>query len=273
MLHTIPGTLIRATVVKRPSASIKSPYVADIVLEDGTTALCHTPSLGCCGLVERDRIVYVVAAKPESKSKTAYTVQIAECKDTIENTIYYVGIHPLVSQVAARGLLQEIASEATWKSEVKINAETRIDYVGTLPNNKKIYVEVKTAPVSVELQLPRSERRAIFPEGYRKKPTDTISQRAVKHAHTLRELVTRENTEACVLLYIVPRNDCNKGLIINPTDPIYRNAVSEAHESGVQVRAFSLNYELNGTIHKYDELNIVFNTSSNTSNTVSNTSS
>jgi hypothetical protein len=256
MLHTIPGTLIRATVIKRPSASIKSPYVADIQLEDGTTALCHTPSLGCCGLVERDRIVYVVAAKPDSKAKTAYTVQIAECKDTIDDSIYYVGIHPLVSQVAARGLLQEISSEASWKSEVKINSETRIDYVGTLPNNKKIYVEVKTAPVSLETHAPNNERRAIFPEGYRKKPTDTISPRAVKHAHTLRELLTHENTEACVLLYIVPRNDCNKGLIINPNDPIYKNAVNEAYESGVQVRAFSLNYELNGNIYKYDELHV-----------------
>jgi len=260
MLYTIPGQLIRATVVKRPSASIKSPYVADIQFEDGTVALCHTPSLGCCGLVERDRIVYVVAAKDGSKSKTAYTVQIAECKDTINDTgndiVYYVGIHPMISQHASRALLQEISTIATWKSEVKINDETRIDYVGTLPNNKKIYVEVKTAPVSVELTLPQSTRHAIFPEGYRKKITDTISPRAVKHANTLKELLSDETTEACVLLYMVPRNDCC-GLKINRTDPIYNTAVKEAQEAGVQLKAFSLNYTLDGTITKNSELTVI----------------
>ena len=253
MLHTIPGNLIRATVVKRPSASIKSPYVADIQFEDGTTALCHTPSLGCCGLVEKTRVVYVIPGN--SGSKTAYTVQLAECSDS--EGIYYVGIHPLVSQVAARQLLQEISNEATWKSEVKINADTRIDYVGTLPNNKKIYVEVKTAPVSLENNLERPMRCAIFPEGYRKKITDTISPRAVKHANTLKELLFQQETEACVLLYIVPRDDCNKGLIINPNDPIYNNAVVKANEAGVQIRAFSLKYNIDGTIHKNAELPII----------------
>jgi DNA-binding sugar fermentation-stimulating protein len=255
MLHTISGDLIRATVVKRPSASIKSPYVADIVLEDGTTALCHTPSLGCCGLVERDRIVYVIAAKEGSKSKTAYTVQIAECSDN--EGIYYVGIHPMVSQNAARSLLQEISSIATWKSEVKLSAETRIDYVGTLPNNKKIYVEVKTAPVSIVLELPRNDRYAVFPEGYRKKITDTISPRAVKHAYTLKDLLSQETTEACILLYMVPRNDCVKGLKINTTDPIYHTAVTEANNAGVQLKAYSLDYALDGTIHKNCEIDVI----------------
>jgi len=257
MLYTIPGTLIRATVVKRPSASIKSPYVADIELPDGTHALCHTPSLGCCGLVERGCVVYVVAAQIGSKSKTAYTVQIAECTDS--DGVYYVGIHPLISQHAARGLLQEISSEATWKSEVKVNDETRIDYMGLLPNNKRIYVEVKTAPVSSELTKTRNTRRAIFPEGYRKKPTDTISPRAVKHAQTLKELLTHEDTDSCVLLYIIPRNDCIKGLHINPRDPIYSTAVSEARDAGVSIRSFGLSYNLDGCIHKYNELDVFIN--------------
>ena len=255
MLYTIPGELIRATVVKRPSSTIKSPYVADIVLEDGTTALCHTPSLGCCGLVERGCVVYVVAAKAGAKTKTAYTVQLALCNDN--EGVYYVGIHPLVSQKAACALLQSISSIATWKSEVKINDETRIDYVGTLPNNKKIYVEVKTAPVSTELTCVRNERCAVFPEGYRKKITDTISPRAVKHAHTLKELLTHENTEACVLLYMVPRNDCVKGLKINHTDPIYHTAVKEAQEAGVQLKAFALNYSIDGTITANTELRVI----------------
>ena len=66
MLHTLPA-LQRATVIKRPSASIKSPYVADITLEDGTMALCHTPGQSCSGLVVPGRTIYVSKGKEGSK--------------------------------------------------------------------------------------------------------------------------------------------------------------------------------------------------------------
>ena len=42
--------MIRGTIVKRPSKHCKSPYVADVVLENGEEVIAHAPSLGCCGL-------------------------------------------------------------------------------------------------------------------------------------------------------------------------------------------------------------------------------
>lgn len=244
MLHTIPGPLFRATVLKRPSATIKSPYVADIRLDDGRVALCHTPGLGCSGLVETGKAIYVTASKPGSK--TAFTSQLAECTD--EQGVYHVGIHPMVSQAAARNLLSRISDTATWASEVFVDEHTRIDYAGTLPNGKMIYVEVKTAMISLQCSKPRPARRAIFPDGYRKKLTDTVSPRAVKHAETLTELAKHPNTEQCVLLFVVPRSDCRDGLTINPTDPIYRNAVDTAWRNNVKIRAFALEYTIDGKI-------------------------
>ena len=244
MLYTIPGTLMRATVVKRPSAAIKSPYVADIRLDNGQVGLCHTPGLGCCGLVEAGRVIYVTAGRVGSK--TAFTTHLAECSDGVG--IYYVGIHPMVSNSAARGLLKEISTAATWVAEVVVNEHTRLDYVGTLPNGKKIYVEVKTAMVSKQCDVGRAGRRAIFPEGYRKSMKETISPRAVKHAETLAELMTKEDTEACVLLFMVPRSDCDEGMDINVRDETYYAAVSAAASAGVQVRAFALSYGLDSIV-------------------------
>ena len=43
-----------ATIEKRPSVAIKSPYVADATTNEGEKVLIHTPSLGCCGLAEKD---------------------------------------------------------------------------------------------------------------------------------------------------------------------------------------------------------------------------
>jgi DNA-binding sugar fermentation-stimulating protein len=224
--------------------------VADIRLEDGTDAMCHSPGLGCCGLVAPGKIIYVSKAA-NAKSKTAYTAQIAECADKAGT--HYVGIHPMVSQSVAAKLLDKIDAAAVWKTEVKINEHTRLDFVGTTAANKKIYVEVKNAMVSVSTE-DRVSRRAIFPEGYRKSKTEPISPRAVKHAETLAELMSAADTSAAYLLFIVPRNDCGGGLELNATDPTYCKAVVGAMDKGVQVRVFGLNFLVSGEIEFDKEL-------------------
>lgn len=248
-VHMFPS-ISRVEVISRPSKSIKSPYVADIRLDDGTVALCHTPGLGCCGLVAPGKFIYVSkAANP--KSKTAYTAQIAEDNDS-EGT-HYVGIHPMVSQAIAGKLLDKISPIATWKSEVKVDAHTRIDFVGTMPEGKKIFVEVKNAMIS-RCTTPREIRRAVFPEGFRKSKTDAVSPRAVKHAETLTELAKLSTTEATYLVFIVPRNDCNDGLELNLTDPIYCTAVAKAQAGGVHVRVFGLDFKPSGEVTFEKEL-------------------
>jgi len=249
MLHTLPA-LQKAIVVKRPSASIKSPYVADIRLEDGSLALCHTPGLSCSGLVVPGRTIYVSKSSP--KSKTAYTAQVSESVDS-EGT-YYIGIHPMVSQQMASKMLEKISSEAVWKSEVAIEKHTRLDFVGTLgQTGKKIYVEVKNAMISTTPNL-RVQRKAIFPEGYRKTKDATISPRAVKHAETLAALRKDPNTEAAYLVFIVPRKDCEAGLELNLNDPTYCKAVIAAVEAGVQIKVFGLDFHLDGSIYFVQEL-------------------
>lgn len=241
--------LFKAGVIKRPSTSIKSPYVADCSV-NGNTVLVHTPGLGCCGLVEKERAIYVSCNGPNTK--TAYTAKLAECVD--EEGVYYVGIHPIVSQRAGEKILPFINSTAIWNKEVTVDAHSRLDFVGVTPGGKKIYVEVKTAMVSLQCNKPRCMRRAIFPEGYRKHKGEPVSPRAVKHAELLTSLCSEPNTESCVLLFLVPRNDCDGGLEINANDPIYHEAVRRAVLAGVIVRAFSLIYSINGTVNIGKEL-------------------
>lgn len=254
-IHTLPS-LIRVEVIARPSKSIKSPYVADVKLEDGTVALCHTPGLGCCGLVATGKYIYVSkAANP--KSKTAYTAQIAEDVDT-EGT-HYVGIHPMVSQAVAGKLLHKISCTATWVTEMKVDAHTRIDYVGTTPEGKKIFVEVKNAMIS-RCTTPRTSRRAVFPEGFRKSKKEAVSPRAVKHAETLAALAKQPTTESTHLLFIVPRNDCKDGLELNPADTIYCKAVVNAIAGGVKISVFGLDFTPSGDV--FFEKGLAFHTPS-----------
>ena len=249
LLDNLP-TLIKVRVLNRPSKLIKSPYVADIILEDGSQALCHTPGLSCCGLVSSGRTIYVSKAN-SAKAKTAYTAQISANEDSEGN--YYIGIHPMISQKMASKLLDKISTTAVWKSEVKINEHTRLDFVGTTAENKKIYVEVKNAMISMS-KSNRVDRRAVFPEGFRKSKADTISPRAVKHAETLAELKKLSDTEEAYLVFIVPRDDCESGLELNKLDPIYCSAVSKAMTEGVKVRVFGLKFMENGQINFNKEL-------------------
>lgn len=248
-IHTLPS-LVKVEVINRPSKSIKSPYVADIKLADGTVGLCHTPGLGCCGLVAPGKTIYVCkSANP--KSKTAYTAQIAEDADA-EGT-HYVGIHPMVSQAVAGKLLHKISPTATWASEVKVDTHTRIDYVGTTPEGKKIFVEVKNAMIS-RCTTPRTSRRAVFPEGFRKSKKEAVSPRAVKHAETLAELAKLPTTESTHLVFIVPRNDCHDGLELNPADTIYCKAIVNAQAGGVKICVFGLDFQPSGDIFFEKEL-------------------
>ncbi len=248
--HTFPSELVRAVVVKRPSASIKSPYVADIRCDGlDEVMLCHSPGLGCCGLVEAGRAMYVLPSR--EGSKTAWTAHIAECADS--EGAYYVGIHPMIGQSVAASYLSNISRDAVWKSEVTVNEapsgdSARIDYVGTLPSGKKIYVEVKTAMVSTESTVPRASRCAVFPEGYRKSKNEPVSPRAIKHARVLAELKGRADTERCVLLYVVPRDDCGGGVIINPSDPLYLAAVRHAVAAGVETIGLAFRYDVAGLV-------------------------
>ena len=53
-LYKLPS-VYEACVVKRPSKTSKTPYVADIILkgdDTNTEYMAHAASLGCCGLVE-----------------------------------------------------------------------------------------------------------------------------------------------------------------------------------------------------------------------------
>jgi hypothetical protein len=81
-----------------------------------------------------------------------------------------------------------------------------------------------------------------------------VSPRAVKHAETLAELVAHPDTEAAYLLYMVPRSDCDAGLELNASDPIYCDAVSNAMGQGVQIRVFGLAFDKEGSIHFNKEL-------------------
>ena len=107
-------------------------------------------------------------------------------------------------------------------------------------------MEVKNVPLADYEDLTAKERKKIsfddrpinskvayFPDGYRKKSTDTVSPRALKHINEL-ALIKRMSKTRCIMCYVIQRNDVDR---FQPSvvDPEYREAFKTAVKSGVEI--------------------------------------
>lgn len=85
------GKLYEFQVASRPSKTIKSPYVADLVscAEPGVTKLAHSPSLDCAGMIVEGSTVLCSRNDATKGSKTEYAIQL--CYDKRDESSAIVG--------------------------------------------------------------------------------------------------------------------------------------------------------------------------------------
>lgn len=252
--------LIEGSVIKRPSKIIKTPYVADIIhSNDESPILGHTASLGCCGLADAGATI-LMAPIPKSKSKKqtdklscGYRVYLSIIKDKDAEII--IGIYPklaedLVESAIKRNVINSLQNIKKYKRETAIYVEgkvdSRFDFSGIDSNNIPFILEVKNVPLADYEDITAKERKnkcyddrdvnskvAYFPDGYRKKSSDPVSPRALKHIREL-TLIKSESITRCIMCYVIQRTDVNR---FQPSiiDPEYREAVKEAINAGVEI--------------------------------------
>ncbi len=63
------------TLVKRPSKSVKSPYIADVLVENNEE-LAHCPALGVSGLLNNTSKI-ICSKNEDSKRKSKYTRKLS----------------------------------------------------------------------------------------------------------------------------------------------------------------------------------------------------
>jgi len=251
VVMNIPG-MMKATVINRPSKVVKSPYMADIMLDGSTEeVLCHSPALGCAGLVVGGSTV-LVTPKQSASAKSKYSLDLVDIGSSI------VGANPnfcnkMVRVALEKGIVKGLPQfeKKEIKSEETIE-ESRFDFK-CVKDGTTYFVEVKGVPnacISDVKMSPMKKSRiqdevnntkdkiAYFPDGYRKTVGEAISPRALKHVEHLTRLAKEENTK-CFLLFVVQRQDC-KSFQATKNDPIYRAAVHKASQEGVNVVAHSV---------------------------------
>jgi DNA-binding sugar fermentation-stimulating protein len=252
--------LIEGTIVKRPSKIIKSPYVADILTSETVEILGHTASLGCCGLADTGANILMSKIKTTNKKQTEkphciYRVYLSVFVDKERNQETIIGIHPklaedLVEKSLRLNYLSKLQNVRSFKREtsiyVKDQVDSRFDFSGIDENDVPFIMEVKNVPLADYEDITAVERKkknydgrifgskiAYFPDGYRKKTSDPVSPRALKHIREL-TLIKKVSKTRCIMCFVIQRTDVAS---FQPSiiDTQYRQAFYEAIESGVEI--------------------------------------
>jgi DNA-binding sugar fermentation-stimulating protein len=250
--------LIEGEVIKRPSKYIKSPYVADIkICSTSNIILDHTASLGCCGLADVGASILMAPVskihKNDDKLHCEYRVYLSIIREKEQEMI--VGIYPklaeeLTESALKKNLLSRLINVKNYRKETKICVsglvDSRFDFTGIDQNGLPFIMEVKNVPLADYEDVTSKERKkmyfvdrcinskvAYFPDGYRKKSTDPVSPRALKHINEL-ALIKRMSKTRCIMCYVIQRTDVDR---FQPSiiDPEYREAFKEAVKSGVEI--------------------------------------
>lgn len=264
--------LLEGVVVKRPSKHIKCPYVADINL-DGSEVLGHTSSLGCGGFADTGARVLMTKNPEPKKNKVTknknglscgYTVHLSRKEEKDIEII--VGIHPKLAEKIVESCLQLncfniLQNVRSYRKETMIHVEgkihSRFDYTGIDCNDRPFIMEVKNVPLADYEDMFAKERNnmdfsdrdvkskvAYFPDGFRKKITDPVSPRALKHIEEL-TLIKKETSVRCIMCYVIQRNDVDR---FQPSviDMHYRRAFKNAIDNGVEIITLVVNWTVDG---------------------------
>jgi len=283
--------LVQGNVIKRPSAIIKTPYVADVLLSNKDQVIAHSLSLGCCGLADINAQVLLEDLNISQKDKINKKTEKPKCSHRIHLSIYrdqekevIIGINPklaeiLVEKALEKNVLHQLQNIKSYKREVTMyisgKVDSRFDFTGVDQNGIPFIMEIKNVPLADYEDVCSKDRKrldftgrdfsskvAYFPDGYRKKSTDPISPRALKHVEELTWIKKEDPRIRCILCFVIQRHDVNR-FAPSVIDPIYREAIRVAMEAGVEIIPLVIKWEHSGATSYEahfvcDDLPIVF---------------
>tara|TARA_B110000305_G_C19465599_1_gene657670 strand:+ start:379 stop:1191 length:813 start_codon:yes stop_codon:yes gene_type:complete len=253
------GELIEGNVVKRPSEHCKTPYVADVNINN-LHVLAHTAALGCCGLSDKGSKVLMIRSK-NNKNVCSHKIILSE--QTEKGVTHLIGIDPknaeeIVEQCLKKNCLRTLKN-ATYKRE-QCYMNSRFDFKGVDEDGKTFILEVKNVPLADYVDCSKKERKhmtfedrqfdskiSYFPDGYRKNTNVPVSERALKHINELKEIRMNDNYRT-ILCFVIQRTDISS---FQPSiiDIHYRQAVQEAVANGVELLTVVCKWDYKGNVY------------------------
>jgi DNA-binding sugar fermentation-stimulating protein len=196
-----------------------------------------------------------------------YSAQLAIINE--KNNEIIIGIHPklaeeLVEKCLTNNYLSILKNVKAYKRETVIYVEnkvdSRFDFSGIDENGVPFIMEVKNVPLADYEDICAKDRKgkcyddreyntkvAYFPDGYRKKSSDPVSPRALKHIREL-TLIKKESKTRCIMCYVIQRTDVDR-FQASVIDPQYREAVKLAVDAGVEIITLVVEWRRDGTAY------------------------
>jgi sugar fermentation stimulation protein A len=204
----LPGKLIRR--YKR--------FFADIELDSGEQIVALTPNTGSMKgvCVPGERVM--VSYNPSPTRKLSYTWELIYLDGG------WVGVNTqltnrIAAEALASGLIPAFRRYKSFRSEVKIASDTRIDFV--LGTRGRCLLEVKNVTL-VENTIAR------FP--------DSVTTRGTKHLNHLMKAI--QNGDKAAMLYVCQHQAGTAFEPADDLDPVYGATLRQAAEAGVQIEAW-----------------------------------
>jgi len=258
LLYSYGELISNASLIKRPSKQIRSPYIADITIND-SEELAHCPALGISGLLN-DTSIFLCSKNDSVTRKSKYTIELTylpstATTNTLTNSNPNLG-NKVFSSIIKNNIIKDYENAKIIKAE-KTYKDCRFDFYIKKANDIEEYIEVKSVllcnfnksdhPKFVKNpEIHRQDtfkKGAIFPDGFRKNKNVPISERAIKHLKTLRDC--KINNYEASLYFIVQRDDCD---YFKPSDvdQFYSKELQLAIDEGVNVKAISVKWTETG---------------------------
>ena len=269
IIYNFKKTII-GKVLNRPSLINKSPYLADVLINN-KKFIAHSPSLGLSGLIKPGS--FVILEKNENENQISeYRIVSVKIKEfETKNKFIYVGANPVLVNQLFRTCIEKnlikFPKIKNFNCEVQFYG-SRIDFKLIDVNNVTHVIECKYAPtvdyhpdhkphnkVSIGNKI-HYKRAAIFPDGWQYKKGSVVSERAVKHVKSLIE--GTKNKIKCYNFYFCLRNDVEYFRANYEKDITFSNLLKKANDLGVIIKAFKLNYSKNN-IKFVKEIPVNFN--------------
>jgi len=214
--------LKKATLIKRYKR-----FLADVILEDGTTTTIHVSNTGsmtnCAD--ENDIVWYSTSSNP--KRKYPFSWELCEKPNGDMICVNTIKANQLVEEAITNNVIPELAGYKLLKREVKYGSEnSKIDFLlsddgDSAPEKPKAYIEVKSVTLL-------EANQGYFP--------DAVTTRGQKH---LRELMEIANSgQRAVLLFAILHSGIDSVKPAIHVDKKYTELLYLAEKSGVEIIAY-----------------------------------
>ncbi len=211
-----PSPLLRGRLVQRYKR-----FFADVDLDEGGLVTAHCPNPGAMLGLKDPGLVAWVSTSNDPKRKLKYSLELVEADGGL------VGINTLLpnrltAEALAAGVIPELVGYPTVRPEVKYGEASRVDFLLTAPDGKRLWLEIKNCHLS------RGGGLAEFP--------DCVAERSARHLRELENMVAAG--DAATVMFVVQRTDCDRFRAAADLDPKFAAALTHAATAGVEVLVY-----------------------------------